>query len=350
MFSAVIIGILFGFKPYITKPRPLIWRWIAVSLIAIASILAFLPPTAGTFSELKIMNTVTEGYTIDVKFNVIHDSPKFNSDGNYWELSAQNPGSHADGKASINKIILMRKDLPDEFLTGKLIIANLNYDNENDRFIYNYTKSVDPLMIYPFVPALQEKIRILVFHVPMAWVSVIAYMISMIYSIMYLRRRDLKYDLYASSSAALGFIFTVLATVTGMIWAKFSWGSFWNWDPRQTSILVLMLIYSAYFALRSAIDREDLKARLSSVYSIIAFMTVPFFVFILPRMFSGLHPGAKGEDTTGPVVSGQQGMLDSSLLYTFGLALAGFIIVYFWMMSLTIRYKNIKTRFSAASR
>ncbi len=342
MFSALIIGILFGFMPYITKPRPLLWRWIAVSLIAIASILAFLPPTAGSFSELKIMNTVTEGYTVDVKFNAVAGSAKFNSDGEYWEVSAKSPEPNSNLNAATNKIIIKQKDLPDEFTSGKLIVANLNYDKDNNRFIYNYTKSVAPLMTYPFVPALQDKIRIMVFHVPVAWVSVVAYMVSMIYSILYLKRRDLKYDLYAWASAALGFVFTILATVTGMIWAKFSWGSFWNWDPRQTSILVLMLIYSAYFALRSALDREDLKARLSSVYSIIAFMTVPFFVFVLPRMFSGLHPGAKGEDTAGPVVSGQTGMLDSSLLYAFGLALAGFIIIYFWMMNLAIRYKNIK--------
>ncbi len=350
MFSAVIIGVLFGFIPHFTKPRPIIWRWVAILFVAIASVLVFLTPTAGSFSQLKIMNNITDGYTIDVKFNVLDGSPEFNSAGNYWVLSTRNPEAGSSGNAVPQIIIINQKDLPDEFTTDKMIVANLNYDKDSNRFIYNHTKSIAPLMTYPYLPALQDKIRIMVFHVPMAWVSVVAYMVSMIYSILYLRRRDLKYDLYASSSAALGFVFTILATVTGMIWAKFNWGSFWNWDPRQTSILVLMLIYAAYFALRSALDREDLKARLSSVYSIIAFLTVPFFVFILPRMFSGLHPGAKGEDTAGPVVSNQPGMLDSSLLYAFGLALAGFIIIYFWMMSLAIRYDNIKTKYSAASR
>src|ERR1043166_1407244 len=142
----------------------------------------------------------------------------------------------------------------------------------------------------PYIPALGDKARVLYFHVPTAWVTVIAFLISMVYSVMYLRKKEMSYDYKASAAAGLGFLFCILATVTGAVWAKFNWGTFWNWDPRQTSIFMLLLIYGAYFAFRNAIDHEETRARLASVYSILAFVTVPFFIFILPRITSSLHP------------------------------------------------------------
>ena len=116
-------------------------------------------------------------------------------------------------------------------------------------------------------------------------------------------KKDFNYELKSIASAELGFLFCILATVTGAIWAKFNWGSFWNWDPRQTSIFILLMIYSAYFVLRSSISEKVKRARISSVYSILAGVTVPFFIFILPRITSGLHPGSKGDtEGAGPIV------------------------------------------------
>jgi heme exporter protein C len=109
----------------------------------------------------------------------------------------------------------------------------------------------------PNIPALGDKARVLYFHVPMSWIAVLAFFMSMWYSIRYLKTRDLDYDIKSFSSAQLGFLFCILATATGSLWAKFNWGSFWNWDPRQTSIFILLLIYGAYFALRSAIPKKQ---------------------------------------------------------------------------------------------
>lgn len=127
----------------------------------------------------------------------------------------------------------------------------------------------------PYIPALGDRARVLYFHVPTAWVTVVAFLLSMLYSIQYLRKRDILYDSKASGAAGLGMLFCILATVTGAVWAKFNWGAFWNWDPRQTSIFLLLLIYGAYFALRSAIESEESRAKLSAVYSILSFITVP---------------------------------------------------------------------------
>jgi heme exporter protein C len=88
-----------------------------------------------------------------------------------------------------------------------------------------------------------------------------------------------------------GFLFSILATATGSIFAKVVWGSFWNWDPRETSILILLLIYGAYFALRSAIDDAERREQLAAVYALLAFVTVPLLIFVVPRLAeSSLHP------------------------------------------------------------
>ena len=189
---------------------------------------------------------------------------------------------------------------------------------------------------FPFIPGLEENAKIIFFHVPTAWLTVIAFLVSTIYSFKYLRKKNLDDDVKAYSSAQLGMVFCILATVTGAVWAKFAWGSFWSWDPRQTSIFALLLIYGALFALRSSIESEEKRATLSSVYSLIAFVTVPFFIFIMPRIMKGLHPGSADDTNAGPVVNFK---MNSSMLLIFFLSLIGFTILYFWMWRLS--YKSI---------
>lgn len=189
---------------------------------------------------------------------------------------------------------------------------------------------------FPFIPGLEENAKIIFFHVPTAWLTVVAFMVSTVYSFKYLRKKSLDDDAKAYSSAQLGMIFCILATVTGAVWAKFAWGSFWSWDPRQTSIFALLLIYGALFALRSSIESEEKRATLSSVYSLIAFVTVPFFIFIMPRIMKGLHPGSADDTNAGPVIDFK---MNSSMLFIFFLSLIGFTILYFWMWQLS--YKSI---------
>jgi heme exporter protein C len=193
----------------------------------------------------------------------------------------------------------------------------------------------------PYIKGLGALARIIYFHVPMSWVGVLAYLMAMVYGIMYLKKRDLSYDTKASISAELGLVFTILATVTGSIWAKVSWGSFWNWDPRETSIFILLLIYGAYFALRSAIEVEERKATLSAVYVIFAFFTVPFFIFIMPRLLPSLHPGSADDPESpagGPVVKMQ---MDVTMRYVFFASLAGFTALYVWIFKISTRLQEV---------
>ncbi len=183
---------------------------------------------------------------------------------------------------------------------------------------------------FPVIPGLEDKARILFFHVPMSWTAVVAFVVSMVYAIRYLSTRNPDNDIKSVSSAGLGFLFCVLATVTGSIWAKFNWGSFWNWDPRETSIFMLLLIYGAYFALRSALEDEQRRATLAAVYAVIAGVTVPFFIFIMPRIMASLHPE--------PIVNTQGKVhMNTTMLIVFLSSLAGFTALYVWMFSMKVR-------------
>ena len=189
----------------------------------------------------------------------------------------------------------------------------------------------------PYIPALGDKARILYFHVPTAWISVVAFFMAMIYSVKFLRTNNLDNDAKSFSANSLGFLFCVLATLTGALWAKFSWGAFWNWDPRQTSIFILLLIYGAYFSLRSAIDDKRKRAKLSSVYSIIAFVTVPFFIFIMPRIVETLHPD--------PIINTEGKInMDSSMFTIFISSLISFTLLYIWMFDLKSRLEKLKLK------
>ncbi len=125
---------------------------------------------------------------------------------------------------------------------------------------------------------------------PCAMLAVIGYVVSTVYAIAFLVRRDLVLDAKSAVSATLGFWFTLLATVTGMVFAKLQWGAAWNWDPRETSILMLLIVYSGYFALRGAIPGRDARGRVSAVYNAMACIVMPYLVFVLPRIVGGLHP------------------------------------------------------------
>jgi heme exporter protein C len=174
-----------------------------------------------------------------------------------------------------------------------------------------------------------ETSRILFFHVPQAWVATLSFLLSLIGSVLFLVKREINADHLALAAAELGFVFCLLATVTGSLFAKITWGSYWNWDPRETSIVLLLMIYGAYFALRSAVPDAEKKRRFAAVYAILAFVTVPFLVFIVPRITLSLHP----EDTMNPANPG----MDPVTLKVFLGAMAAYTGLYIWMLRLRIR-------------
>jgi heme exporter protein C len=180
--------------------------------------------------------------------------------------------------------------------------------------------------------------RIFFFHVPAAWVAVLAFAVAMIYSIRFLRNRTRRLDDVAMASSQLGFLFCFLALVSGMIWARWEWGAFWSWDPRQNTVLILLLIYAGYFTLRSAVPDPARRSRLAAVYSIVAFVTVPFLIFVVPRIMETLHPSPIIESGEG------SGVMDARMRQVFFLLLGGFTGLYLWMLSLRITVERASRR------
>ena len=178
--------------------------------------------------------------------------------------------------------------------------------------------------------------RILFFHVPQAWIATLSFLLSMIASCIYLAKRNVKTDHLALSAAELGLLFCILATASGSIFAKATWGSFWNWDPRQTSIVILLMIYGAYFALRSAVPDPEKWRVFAAVYSILAFVTVPFLVFVVPRITASLHP----EDTMNPAKPG----MDPKTLKVFLGSLLAYTGLFVWMLRLKTRLLKLEGR------
>ena len=179
-----------------------------------------------------------------------------------------------------------------------------------------------------------ESSRILFFHVPQAMLAFLAFLLSTGYGLAYLRTRRPRHDAAAAAAAGIGLLFCVLTTVTGSIFARVSWGTYWNWDPRETTIVMVLFIYGAYFALRSAIDDPERRAALAGAYGLFAFATVPFLFFVLPRMTTSLHPS----DTLAPGGTG----MDPQTRGVFLASVAGHLALFVWMLRLRLRLVDLE--------
>jgi heme exporter protein C len=181
-----------------------------------------------------------------------------------------------------------------------------------------------------------ESARIVFFHVPQAWVAVLAFCVNLVASLRYLRTRNPLDDARAAAAARLGLAFSVLATITGSLFANVMWNSFWNWDPREVSIAILLLIYAAYFALREAIPDEERRASLSAAYAVLAFVTMPFLVFVVPRIYWSLHP-----DTIIGATGKLKLQMESRMLQVLFGSLVGFTGLFAWLYTLDVRLARV---------
>jgi len=205
-----------------------------------------------------------------------------------------------------------------------------------------YTFTAGFLINVPSLPNLGETIRNLFFHVPMWFGQMILLLVSLIYSIAYLRNtRNHAHDIAAKYFALTGVIYGILGLITGAIWANFTWGEPWSNDPKQIAAAIALLIYLAYFVLRSSIPDPDKRARIASVFNVFAyFMYIPL-IMILPRLVESLHPGGKGVEGN-PALSGQD--LDPTMRMVFWPAVTGWTLLGVWITQLYIRYWKLKEK------
>ena len=136
-----------------------------------------------------------------------------------------------------------------------------------------------------------ELARIAVFHIPCSIVGLVATIVGVWFALRYLRLRDLRDDIKSSVSLSLALLLWCLTTLTGAVFAKAEWGAYWSWDIKQISIVLLLLIYMAYFALRAAVDDARKRAAVSAAYTLFALVAVPFLTLVLPNSTPNtLHP------------------------------------------------------------
>ncbi|UCG54923.1 MAG: cytochrome c biogenesis protein CcsA [Dehalococcoidia bacterium] len=187
-------------------------------------------------------------------------------------------------------------------------------------------------MVFIFVPSDAETgiiQRIFYFHVPLAWIAFLAFFVVFGCSIMYLWKRDRKWDILASSSAEVGLVFTTLFLLTGSIWARPVWGVWWTWDSRLTSSLILWLIYLAYFIIRSYISEEGRRARFAAIVGIIGFIDVPIIAMAI-TLWRTQHPG--------PVIF--EGGLVTEMIWTLIVSIAAFTALYVLIFSYRVLIKQ----------
>ena len=179
--------------------------------------------------------------------------------------------------------------------------------------------------------------RIVFFHVPVAVLSYIGYVVATYYAFRFLGKdKSLDTDAKSAIAMELGFLCCILATATGSIFSGAQWGSYWNWDPRQTSIVIMLLLYAAYLSLRGAVgENPEKRGRLSAVYVVVSLVPATFLIWIVPRIMFSLHPPeviAKPANTS----------LDyKAVLYPSFIA---FFMLYTWMFQLRLRQVRLLMR------
>jgi len=187
---------------------------------------------------------------------------------------------------------------------------------------------VDVFLIFMVAPTdsvLGNVQRIFYFHVPMAIVSFLAFFVVFVASILYLARRNQKWDCLAHAAAEVGVVFVTLALLTGMIWARPVWGVWWTWEPRLTTTLILWLIYVAYLMIRSYAPNRTQGALYAAVVGIVGFVDVPI-VYYSVQWWRSIHPSA----VVGPLA--ESGALEPLMQGILWFSFLTFLVLFLYLV------------------
>jgi heme exporter protein C len=180
--------------------------------------------------------------------------------------------------------------------------------------------------------------RIFYFHVSSAWVGFFAFFVTFLAGILYLIRGERQWDILALSSVEVGLTFITMAVITGSLWARPVWGTYWTWEPRLTISAVQLLIYIAYGMLRRAVEGPERQARFAAVYGIVAFVTVPLSWFAI-RWWRTIHPDI--------LTGGGEMTLTPRMVQTLLVSLAAFTLLYVTLLRQRIRLERFADALAA---
>ncbi len=162
--------------------------------------------------------------------------------------------------------------------------------------------------------------KVFYFHMSAAWVGMLAFLAAAVFGLLYLSRKDLKWDTLTAASVEVGLLFTVICIISGMIWARPIWNTWWTWDPRLTTVTIMAFTYIAFILLRRGVDNPTRRARFSAVYAVIGFISVPL-TFFSARLLRTIHPVVFG--------GGEADMnLNAQMLTTLFISLGAFTVLY----------------------
>ena len=180
------------------------------------------------------------------------------------------------------------------------------------------------LFVVPADAAQGDVQRIMYVHVPSAWLAYLAFLVTFVSSVLYLWRRELRFDRLAIAAAEIGLVLTGITIVTGAIWGKATWGKWWDWDPRLTTTAILFVVYAGYLLVRQSLGDRYRRARLVAVYGIVAFVNVPIVHFSV-LWWRGLHQAPT-------VIRPGDPSIDHTLLFELLASLLSFTLVFIWAL------------------
>lgn len=181
--------------------------------------------------------------------------------------------------------------------------------------------------------------KIFYFHVGSAWTAFLAFFVTFIYSILYLVKRKRIFDTYAYVSAEIGVVFTTIVLTTGPIWAKSSWNTWWAWEPRLTTTLILWFIYLAYIMIRQMDGVWDKKARLAAVFGIIGFADVPIVFFAIRWWQTKFHPIVFGNGVTQ-----KGGGIEGNMLVALLASITALTFLYAYLLQKGVSFENMRLK------
>ena len=192
---------------------------------------------------------------------------------------------------------------------------------------------------FPFRGILYETIRNTYFHVCMWFAMIILLIASVVHSFKYLRNSSMVDDQKSMSFTMVGTLFGILGIITGSIWAKDTWGTYWTWEEVKLNMTAIaLLIYLAYFVLRGSFDDYEKRARIAAVFNIFAFAALVPLIFVIPRLTDSLHPGSGGN----PAMGGED--LDNTMRMVFYPAIIGWTLMGVWISQIVFRITNLKEK------